>query len=113
MAAYGAIERTADKDRHPLGEDHDVVGDVGHIEGEHRPALVQRAEQDGGCDDAERVASSHQRYRDAGETGARGHIEGEPMLRAEQLVDRDQPGKTPAAADRDDQGPPNADASGA
>ena len=46
-----------------------------HVEGQLRAALVERAEQDRGQHDAERVVAAHQRHRDADEAVAAGEVE--------------------------------------
>ena len=56
-------------------------------------ALVERAEQQRGEQDADRVVAAHQRHGDADEAGIGDIVEHQPILHAHHLVDRHHAGQ--------------------
>src|SRR5579883_2368559 len=87
--AEQVLERAAEQHSEALHHDHDVPRHLRQLEAEFRAALVERAEEQGGEADAERMIAPHQRDGDAHESVARGEIEQQPVLRAHELVDLD------------------------
>ncbi len=73
-----------------------------HVERQLRAALIERAEQQRGQHDAERVIAAHQRDGNADEAEAAGEVEGQAVLIAHDDVERDQAGERAREAHRDD-----------
>src|SRR5262249_53292767 len=85
-SAQGVLEGAADQDDQAL-DDHDhVARELGHVERELGAALVERAEQHRGDDDADGMIAPHQRDGDAHVAGAAGKIQQQAMLYAHHLV---------------------------
>ena len=82
-----------EQDHQALDHHDDVAAERRHVERQLGAALVERAEQERGQDDAERMVAAHQRHGDADEAEAAGEVEGQAVLRAHDHVERDQPGE--------------------
>ena len=87
------LERAGEQDHQPLDHHHQVAAECRHVERQLGAALIERAEQQRGEDDADRVASPHQRDGDADEAEAAGEVEGQAVLRAQHHVQRDEAGE--------------------
>ena len=95
------LERAGEQHDQALDDDDHVAADLRHVEGERRAALIEHAEQDRGEDDADRMRAAHQRDRDADEAEAADEFEDEPVLVAEDDVDRDAAGERARQERRD------------
>ena len=87
------LERACEQDHQTLDHHDDVAAQRRHVERQLGAALVERAEQQRGQDDAERMVAAHQRHRDADEAEAAGEVQGQPVLGAHDHVERDQAGE--------------------
>src|SRR5208337_3117361 len=87
-AAEHVLERAREQHDEALDHHDHVAADLRLVEGELGPALIEHAEQDRGEDDADRMRPAHQGHRDADEAEARGVFEDEPVLLAQDHVDR-------------------------
>ena len=76
------LERAGEQDHQPLDHHDQVAAERRHVERQLGAALIERAEQQRGEDDADRVVAPHQRDRDADEAEAAGEVEGQAVLRA-------------------------------
>ena len=86
--AEHVLERAGEQHHQALDDDDHVAADLRLLERELGAALIEHAEQDRGENDADRMGASHQRDRDADEAEAGGVFEDQPMLLAEDHVDR-------------------------
>src|SRR4029453_19124001 len=76
-----------EEDDKSLDDDDHVAGDGRLLEGKIGATLIERAEEDRGENDAERMRTSHQRHRDADKAITRSKFEQEAVLRAHDLIE--------------------------
>src|SRR5271163_668827 len=103
--AEHVLERAREQDHQALDDDDHVAADLGLLERELGAALVENAEQDRGENDAHGVGAPHQRDRNADEAEAGGIFENEPVLLAEDHVDRHAAGERSRQERGDDRHP--------
>ena len=96
------FERAGEQHDEALDDDDHVAADLRLVEGEFGAALIEHAEQDRRQNDADRMRAAHQRHRDADEAEAAGKFEDQPMLLAEDDIDREAAGQRAGHQRRDD-----------
>ena len=87
------FERAGEQHDEALNDDDHVAADLRLVERELGAALIEHAEQDRREHDADGMGAPHQRNSDADEAEAGGEFEDQPVLLAEDDVDRQAAGE--------------------
>src|SRR3984957_14988684 len=100
-AAEHVLQRAGEQHHEALDHDDHVAADLGHVDRERLPTLIEDAEQDRGEDDPDRMRPPHERDRDADKAEPANKFEDQPMLVAQDDVGCDAAGERAGQQRRD------------